>query len=1164
MSVPELVNALCHHLAARNDQPNTNFPSTKKVLRETLYKRYRDVAFTELLGFGKSTAGRRGAGWSGVDSERPADGRSSSQELDGLREMLIASNAGGATRVQARGSVVVAETDGGFVFTCSEGARVYRFLELLATRWPEDDGEEDLRARRDAWSAHVGRGIRVDDPPNARFVPGLVGLRDVVGCAEVTWLGIDGASEGQDDRRIIPVARGWFDDTRGGNPYGSPRRIRDATPNADQEYTPTTTPRTEQLAQAKPFAYQPSRSPVKVPIGSLFMDRSPGKMTAFDPSGPYDDREEFSGKLRQRNKTRVDVLNQLEATTQATTFDASMFDRDTLSVVGRDLSPRIHKETVTLWNGEESEIAREALLALGGVRSSLSKLRGRLLMPQALPRPASAHILCSMVEASSARYLVEDFVMPIVKERNQLARDPVSHAFAHGLKHVLEGVDKELVKVEMQDMTSWMQPVGLKVRAGVDASGAEYHGMGMSILQLAHATDKSRTSLLFLASYFDDGEDAVENYDGDMLGVPGVRNNPGKGAARDAHRPFPRGRALMEFLYASAQSCAEGPCADIANGLFMRSFAPYLLHVCRWAFGIECLTEADTFAAPLSSEFTLNALGGTLGPGHIPSFFSARIRRDLMVAGTQLRLLYAWKHGAMTHGINMETEVSSFLTDAMRSIDDEGNMQGQRDEGTEPALGRMWAPPGSGSRWFTSDPPPWQTSDSDFDPSNTVPSHDCDGSSLASLAPSPSSPAPGTAVSTRRAFFQQMLDNESKIGSMSVLLERHIGVLLRKQAALVSRACVRLFVDRQQLDSLSVIRFLRDALMGFAGDFSSELVHALDVSIMGLESMTAPKARAAVFAAASNSCLHRNPLTQHLTASLLPYGENAISLVEDAFSYSTEYSDAIRIKAPYVSSMAPMLVPPVGHAAYDCINVSFVAPGLLGAIISDDTMTAYSAIFSMNLRLRRALLALDTINRATMMGRHERMKCARGDFRMPWAERFKTFRAFCLSCSVHLDGVAHMYRACCSGTAWQALEHSVSAAQCAETTDMDAWAEAEDIHTLIKVHRRFVYCAAGRITSACDSPAIKVGLESMLDAVLELRDTIERAARSVDGGAAGRGHAEPIFEDPVHWQNIKRLMLVYERGRLGALNSKGRRESRALHERESFSNELMIALDSYP
>lgn len=1123
MSVPELVNALCHHLAAREAQPETsNFAPTKQAVRETLYKRYRDVAFSHLLGIGTSASGRRWAGWNGADDERPADRRSNAQALDRLREMLVATrsrnfgNAASGACMRTRSSMVVAETDGGFVFSCSEGARVYRFLELLATTWPEDDGEEELRSRRDAWSAHVGRGILVEDPPNARFVPGLVGLRDGVGCAEAARLGIDG-----EDRRIIPSARGWF--SNGGNLNGSPRRPPNATPSADLEHTPTTTPRTE---LAKPFAYQPSRSPVKVPIGSLFMDRSPGKMTAFDRSGPCDDREEFAGKLRQRNKARKDVLNQLDAISLAAA-DRSMFERGTLSVVDRNRSPRIYKETVTLWNGEESEIAREALLALGGVRSSLSKLRGRLLMPETLPRPASAHILRSMVEASSARYLVEDFVTPIVKACDERARDPISLAFAHGLKHILEGVDKDLVKLERQDVNSWMQPVGLKVRAGVDACGAEYHGMGMSILQLAHATDTVQTSLLFLASYFGGRGDIGENHDGD---ASGVLSDLGNGSHGNGHRSFPRGRTLLEFLHASAQSCGDGPCADIANSLFLRALAPYVSHVSRWAFGIENLTSADAFAAPLSSEFSMSALGDTLGPAHMPSFFSARMRRDLMVAGTQLRLLHALRYGTEAQGVGIETAVPSDLMDVIQNIDGEGNTCGEQGYGAD------LVPEGTGRRWFTSgtDGDPWT-------PGMPETVGAFDESSFSATSQPPSCPAPSAAPSTRRALFEHMLDGEARHVSISVLLDLHIGRVLRKQAELVSRACVRLFVDRQQLDGLSVIRFLRNALMGLTGDFLSELVRALDVSILELEPMTGPKARAMVSAAASNSCLHDNPLSEHLTACLLPDGENAICLVEDAFRYSTKFSDASRIKAPYMSSMAPMLVPPVGHAAYDCIHVSFVAPGLLGTIISDDTMTAYSAIFNMNIRLRRALLALEAINRATMMGRHEKMKCARGDFRMPWAERFKTFRVFCLSCAVHLDGVSHMYLACCSGTGWEALQRA---------------SKAEDIHSLIKLHKQYVYSAAGRITSVCDSPAIKLGLESMLDAVLELRDTIERA-----GGRAAlaRGHAEPIFEDPTHWQSIKRLMLKYERGRLGALNWRVG-QCRALSTNERILDDFLSAL----
>ena len=234
-----------------------------------------------------------------------------------------------------------------------------------------------------------------------------------------------------------------------------------------------------------------------------------------------------------------------------------------------------------------------------------------------------------------------------------------------------------------------------------------------------------------------------------------------------------------------------------------------------------------------------------------------------------------------------------------------------------------------------------------------------------------------------------------------------------------------------------------------------------------------------------------------------------------------------------------------------------IAPGLLAAIVSEDTLVAYSAIFSMNVRLRRAMLALEAVQRATMMGRREKMECVRGDFELPWAERFKTFRAFCFSCSSHLNAVARMHRACCSGSAWEALRGALEAGD--ERAGAVVVAETNDIHTLIQFHKRFVYRAASRITSSCNSPAVKLGLEAMFDAVLDLRSALDSPARGV-----GDRSAQRIFEDPSHWQAIKRAMLAYDRGRVGALKARARSgESRiALTETESILRQLLCELSS--
>lgn len=1210
MSVPELINALCFHLATLKDRENANLATTKKAFRETRYRRYRDVAFSELLGIGASSRRQRGSGWDAVgeaaeagywstelgrldhsDRARARAPLNRSREVERLREMLLGSKKGEwdtraglaaganaemrAGRTQSSGrrmrpssSIVVAETEGGFVFTCSDGERVYRFLEKLATTWPEDDDEE-VKARRVARGAHVGRSALLDDAPDADFVPGLISIWEIAGRAP-------NVEKKRAGRPIVPAPRGWFD--ANAQVPGLSRQRADSltTPTVTPSMTPTTTPRTE-LAQARPFAYQPSRSPVKVPIGSLFMDRSPGKMTAFDARDSFVPEKSPRKLRRRRDEARRGVLDDLDklnvklpTSTAPLTSVTSFLGNSSLSVVNRDLlgTSRVCKETDGLWNGEESEIAREALLALGGVRSSLSKLRGRLLMPQALPRPASAQILSCMVESSEARYKVEDFAESILKDRDaDRAKDPISYAFAHGLKRVLEDIDEDLVRVEMQEVNSWMQPVGLKMREGVEACGAEYHGLGMSILQLEHATASARRSLVFLASYIDD-----EGNDGDDLDR-GESEEDGEVPKRHCADSAPlRGMALLESLHQIAQYPLDEEQVILAKRLFLGSFVPYLSLISRWAFGIEHLTDADPFVAPLGSEFAVSALNDTLGPACVPSFFSAEMWSDLMVAGTQLRLLYSWwKKGDEVGGVAGNNVASLFVDDDHG--DDDG--LGCPSEIANQTVDRNKA------RWFTSDPPiptndddksTWEDGVIDRTLGMTLESFDAAPVSFevshtpslyqdvrSSVSPPSSASAMSLARSTlltRRMLFERMLFGEAEHVPIPVLLESSIGGMIRKQAVLVSRACVRLFVDQQQLNTLDAVRFLRNALMGFAGDFTYELVRSLDQSIKNLEPMTVHKARNAVFVASSNSCLHDSQYTVHLTASLLPKGEDAVSLVEDAFSYGTEDSEAIRIKAPYMSSMTPMLVPPVGHAAYDCIHVSFLAPGLLSAIISEDTLTAYSAIFSMTVRLRRAMLALQAVQKATMMGRRERMECARGDFELPWAERFKTFRAFCFSCSIHLDAVAQMHCACCSGSAWEAVQRAL---EVGHELAQDADEAHNNIHALIRTHKRFAYRAASRMTSACNSPALKLGLEMMMDALLDLRNAVDSGGRR----AGGRGGVQSIFEDPFHWQEIKRVMLTYERGRLGALKGrKGALGPGVAHtEKETILRDVFTALD---
>jgi hypothetical protein len=992
--VPELVKALCHHLACLHDR-QPNFASTRRSLRETLFARYRDVAFSELLGFGASFQRCEKSLWnSPIDGENDI---ASPLVLGRVKDLLVC-------RTTETALVV---SDEGYSFACSEWEQLYRFLVLLATTFPEDD-EQDAFVSLEDKTLMMGRGALLDDGPDVDFIPGLVPLS----CESLKRT----PKTTEVSPESIPGPRGWFlgDSTHDEVTYN---RMTGGNP--------------------KPFVYKPSRSPVKIPLGSLFVNRSPGKMTAFENLGnAY--LSDSPSKVRG-SRVVVDSLSEIDIDTPRKKRSPYFGPLPT-----ENRSVHVEREKACLWNGEESEIAREALLALSGVRSSLNKLLGRLLMPQTLPRPATVHILSSIACASEGRSVVEGYVFMIIKKDVEIPKDPVSRAFAHGIKGILAEIDKELVNIEMQGVKSWMQPVGLKIKDGVGARGAEFHGMGMSILQLEHATADLRSIIVFLASYFEDRASLTDF-----------------GHDYDA---FPNGKELLEFLHKAAQQFLDGMQAEIAKRLFMAALVPYISLISRWAFGVESLTNDDYFAEPLSSEFSISALKGTLGPVCIPSIFSFGTRKDLIVSGTQLRLLYLWKRG------------SEFNSDLLQL-----NPHGS---------GRDTL--GCGFSWFDGYPEP---------PSDGYLHHSCRKDRP--IGSSRLNPMANLHV------FENMLDVKGE--SISVLLESTVGRVLRRQSRLVSQACINLFVD--QIKAIEVINFLRNSLMGFAGDFTSEFVRNLDASVFSLEPISANRANSAVFVACTNSCLKYSPHAKLLAASLVPKGENAINLVEDAFSYSPIYSDAIRIKSPNYSSMTQVLVPPVGHDAYDCIHVTFRCSGPLGAIISDDTLTAYSSILSMNVRLRRAILALECIERAIITARSTWIRC---DFELPWAERFKTFRAFCFSCHRHLLSVQNTYRDYCSGNEWELVQRAFSESS-SETKDGDI-----SIHKLVQIHKRYVYQAAGRIVSEGNSPASKRGLEIMVTAIIDVRNTIENALRTCDHSI------QRVFEDPSHWYDIKRSMLVYE------------------------------------
>lgn len=1107
LSVPQLVGALCYYLAVKDSEHIylENILRRSKV-REALYRLYRNVAFSQLLGLDKPTEQRSKDAWAAPGGSTARDMNSedllhvtsqwketnANLRVSRLKDVLVGAagdgslegisfqgdgqceGTGGAkeTKIQNRCDLVIPNGFEGssmprqMTFLCSEGENVFKFLDCLKGSDGNELKDEHYLASEEAWlhtndrqdteyfvEHGLNRGTFASEFPHPNFIPGPF------------------QKHGEEDRQFHnPEARGWF---------------------IDQQKDKSNIDAGDKVAKRKSdrdefLPYHPSRSPVKVSLGSLFLDKSPGKMTSFEITSFINTEEARKTSARKRI--------------------SSQGLQDKYSVNGSNIDGRpasCSVEAIKIWSGEESEIAKDALLALCGVRTSLSKLRGRLMLPQALPRPATLSILASIEKAASSRACIEYYINRVLFENLKEPQDPIRYALAHSLKDILLDVDTDLVKFEIDESKNWVQPLGIKDNlnrndiglklntfmvnsahpvgeASRDAkvNGAEYHGAGVSILSLAHATAGNQTMLFFLESFLDLEDIEAKNFD-----------------------ELPKGKILLEFIYEKS-SKLEGEQAQVARRLFLACMAPYISLISDWAFGIEKVNAGQCFIGTLDDDYSIKIpshdkqLSMTwttgLGPSDIPSFFSEECKKSLIVAGTQLRLLYSASR-AVAGVRKLAISLSMLPSDIVKSTsgihepwftytvksDPHANMFDRKVQEFFSATNMinntvLQAKQSAINTWFSS-------LDEDLEQSNET-QIDAESSIF------------------NREAFQDMVPDDIPL---SVLLETSIGSLLSTQARIVSRACLRLFIDH--LDTFGMIQYMRNIFMGFSGDFQSAFLRHIEPSINSLEQMTLHKVRTAVMLASSNSSLKDSVYAEKLHVSLLP-GENAVSLSEEAFAIFAKFSEVPRIKSPYHSAMKPMLVPPTGNNAFDCINLTLQPSWPLAAILSEDTVTAYSAIFCINIRIKRCLLALHYI---------QNVSCRRGLVKkllsvelVPWIAKFRIFRSFCFRATMHLCAISHYYQMCCSGNSWDFLKSIFNRA------------DKITIHELIKAHRQYVYEASGRIITCSRLPYIKQAIEGMVESILSLKFLLEGKLRFHD--------IDSVFADEESWLDLKRFIAKYD------------------------------------
>lgn len=381
--------------------------------------------------------------------------------------------------------------------------------------------------------------------------------------------------------------------------------------------------------QGDPRRHAPA-TPLRVPIGVLATDASPGAGTAF---------QAFKD---QQTGTSPSVSRPLSARKpgQGSPIKVAAAARRQAAAEQEEAARRKAACSRGMWTGEEIDLARDAILSLQGVHSALMRLHGVLAAPHALPRPAAAGLLRSVQRAARVRQGLESFVAAhsgtgYVSGRMEVFNtdvtgeegtssapgpgyDPVLVAFASAVGDLLRQLTEELSSLELLD-------------GGSTSGGAP----GPSLLHVAAGTREVQAELHTLGT------------------LCWCTQAPGSaGLWTWEVTPPPTGTALLQYLYHQEQA-AEGKLHTMVQYLFLRAVQPYTHALHRCAFTTSCLTGEDvylTYAPPGwldlgPSEAASSEQSGlrrrrraTLVPGPLPAFL-ADWQGPLLHASSQLRLL---------------------------------------------------------------------------------------------------------------------------------------------------------------------------------------------------------------------------------------------------------------------------------------------------------------------------------------------------------------------------------------------------------------------------------------------------------------------------------------------------------------------------------------------
>jgi hypothetical protein len=299
------------------------------------------------------------------------------------------------------------------------------------------------------------------------------------------------------------------------------------------------------------------------------------------------------------------------------------------------------------------------------------------------------------------------------------------------------------------------------------------------------------------------------------------------------------------------------------------------------------------------------------------------------------------------------------------------------------------------------------------------------------------------------------------------------------------------------------------------------------------------------------SSLAEDPLASNLAIDLLP-GPSAAAAQLAALQAARERpgSAAALAALPRARAAAPLLVPPARLDALDCVLLRYSLSWPLSAVLTDDSLVGYAAVFTAMLRVRRVAAALRRLRGTLALRARGRggggaaaaalLAAGLDDPQGEAAQRrLQRLRAFAFAATQFAAAVHSFQAAATSGPAWERLLEKlgtssdeaaaeVAAAQLAgagggggarqgaarqQAQQAQQLQGLADLQELLDLHRAYVTSSAESCLTFCGRAAAREAAEAGLQAALEVAARVEAAAAAAAGQRGEGAWARALAAD---------------------------------------------------